>query len=385
MNQVSLYIKNNKFLYCLLRNSIYIPSDVDVETIPIVVLKNILSKSGVSLYRTPFQSDNSNIIITDDISIATIVKDKDVIFIPPIDFNVIDGYAMELQKLINPLSIQKYDALDYLKINHPNLKFISPSLIEHPNLIFDLPLILNYNLYDDKWGAIHYSAKSLFSAIKFKPYRIDYSVREIRKLNRIKLFLELIDSGLTDNIKLTIHNLFLHDKDMYGLSKSYFSESGYSHYFDRLISLDDVNYSKDELWGKEHGYQDWPVGKLINHTLKSDIALYNESSPEENEYSSMDYLITEKTIDLLSIGKPFIYNSKIVDKFNRRYGFIDYNKSVFNDMGKDTVGVIKAISDMHIKEYEELIGSLKKLSQRNLKKLEEYRDKNTFLQSLISK
>ena len=114
MNQVSLYIKNNKFLYCLLRNSIYIQSDMDVETIPIVVLKNILSKSGVSLYRTPYQSDNSNIIITDDISIVTIAKDKDVIFIPPIDFNVIDGYAIELQKLINPLSIQKYDALDYL-------------------------------------------------------------------------------------------------------------------------------------------------------------------------------------------------------------------------------------------------------------------------------
>ena len=385
MNQVSLYIKNNKFLYCLLRNSIYIPSDVDVETIPIVVLKNILSKSGVSLYRTPFQSDNSNIIITDDISIATIVKDKDVIFIPPIDFNVIDGYAMELQKLINPLSIQKYDALDYLKINHPNLKFISPSLIEHPNLIFDLPLILNYNLYDDKWGAIHYSAKSLFSAIKFKPYRIDYSVREIRKLNRIKLFLELIDSGLTDNIKLTIHNLFLHDKDMYGLSKSYFSESGYSHYFDRLISLDDVNYSKDELWGKEHGYQDWPVGKLINHTLKSDIALYNESSPEENEYSSMDYLITEKTIDLLSIGKPFIYNSKIVDKFNRRYGFIDYNKSVFRNLGDTSAEIVKNICNMTNKDYEEMLEVLNKLARKNLKKLEEYRDKNTFLQSLISK
>jgi hypothetical protein len=38
---------------------------------------------------------------------------------------------------------------------------------------------------------------------------------------------------------------------------------------------------------------------------------------------------------------------------------------------------------MPIKEYEELIGSLKKLSQRNLKKLEEYRDKNTFLYNLI--
>ena len=384
MNQVSLYIKNNKFLYCLLRNSIYIPSDVDVETIPIVVLKNILSKSGVSLYRTPYQSDNSNIIITDDISIATIVKDKDVIFIPPIDFNVIDGYAMELQKLINPLSIQKYDALDYLKTNHPNLKFISPSLIDSPNLIFDLSLILNYNLYDDKWGAIHYSAKSLFSAIKFKPYRIDYSVREIRKLNRIKLFLELIDSGLTDNIKLTIHNLFLHDKDMYGLSKNYFSESGYSHYFDRLISLDDVNYSKDELWGKEHGYQDWPVGKLINHTLKSDIALYYESAPEEMVGSSMDYLITEKTIDLLSIGKPFIYNSKVVNQFNRKYGFVDYNLSLFRNLGDNSVEIVKNICNMTNKEYAEMLEVLNKLSQRNLKKLEEYKGKNTFLQSLIS-
>jgi hypothetical protein len=88
--------------------------------------------------------------------------------------------------------------------------------------------------------------------------------------------------------------------------------------------------------------------------------LYNESSPEENEYSSMDYLITEKTIDLLSIGKPFIYNSKIVDKFNRRYGFIDYNKSVFNVIGEDIVSIIKTISNMHIQEYEVLIETLNK-------------------------
>jgi hypothetical protein len=356
---------------------------MDIEAIPIAVLQNILSKKGISLCKTKYESDESEIIITDDISIATIVKDRDVVFIPPIDFNVIDGYVIELQRMSNPFTIQKYNTLDYLKNNHPNLKLISPSLIDHPNLIFDLSIVLNYNLYDDKWGAIHYNAKNLFSAIKYKPYRIDYSVREIRKLNRIKLFLELIDSGLNDNIKLTVHDLFLHDKDMYELSKTYFNENGYDGYFDRLISLDDINYSKDELWGKEYGYQDWPVGKLVNHTLKSDIALYNESSPEENEYSTMDYLITEKTIDLLSIGKPFIYNSKIVKEFNLRYGFIDYNKIIFNDMGDDMVGIIKAISDMNIGEYEELLASLKKLSQRNFKKLEEYKGKNTFLYNLI--
>jgi hypothetical protein len=117
--------------------------------------------------------------------------------------------------------------------------------------------------------------------------------------------------------------------------------------------------------------------------LKSDIALYNESSPEEDDYSSMDYLITEKTIDLLSIGKPFIYNSKIVDRFNLRYGFIDYNKTIFNDMGDDMLSIIKIISDMNIGKYEELLASLKKISQKNLKKLEEYKGKNTFLYNLI--
>ena len=37
------------------------------------------------------------------------------------------------------------------------------------------------------------------------------------------------------------------------------------------------------------------------------------------------------------------------------------------------------------KDYEEMLEVLNKLARKNLKKLEEYRDKNTFLQSLISK
>jgi hypothetical protein len=290
---------------------------------------------------------------------------------------------MELQRMSNPFTIQKYNTLDYLKINHPNLKLISPSLIDHPNLIFDLSLVLNYNLYDDKWGAIHYNAKDLFRVIQYKPYRVDYSIREIRKINRIKLFLELIDSGLKNNIKLTIHNLFLHDTEMYAQAKKYFEDNQRSEYFEKLSSLDNEYYSDDELIGGQYTHQVWPMGKLVNHTLKSDIALYNESSPEEDEYSSMDYLITEKTIDLLSIGKPFIYNSKVVERFNVRYGFIDYNKSIFNHMGKNTIDIIKTISDMHIRDYEELVDSLKKLSQRNLNKLEEYKGKNTFLYNLI--
>lgn len=382
MNKVTLYIKQKKFLYALLRNSIYIPSDRDIDDIPTLIIKNILSKSGIR-YITTYEEDDSDIIITDDILIAKFIPHKQIIFIPPIDYNVIDGFIIELKNSTDLVKYNQTPPMDFLKEIYPNLKLVSPTLIEHPNLIFDLSLVLNYNLYDDKWGAIHYNSKNLFEIIHYKPYRVDYSIREIRKLNRIKLFLELMDSDLKNNIKLTVHNLFLHDAEMYAQSKKYFEDNQVPEYFEKLISLNSEYYSVDELEGGQYTHQVWPMGKLVNHTLKSDIALYNESSPEENEYSSMDYLITEKTIDLLSIGKPFIYNSKIVDKFNRKYGFIDYNKSVFNSMGKDKVSIIKTISDMHIKEYGELIGSLKKLSQRNLRKLEEYRDKNTFLYNLI--
>lgn len=382
MNKVTLYIKQKKFLYALLRNSIYIPSDRDIDDIPTLIIKNILSKSGIR-YITTYEEDDSDIIITDDILIAKFIPHKQIIFIPPIDYNVIDGFIIELKNSTDLVKYNQTPPMDFLKEIYPNLKLVSPTLIEDTNLIFDLSLVLNYNLYDDKWGAIHYNSRNLFDIIHYKPYRVDYSIREIRKINRIKLFLELINSDLNNNIKLTVHNLFLYNTEMYAQSKKYFEDNQVPEYFEKLISLNSEYYSVDELEGGQYTHQVWPMGKLVNHTLKSDIALYNESSPEENEYSSMDYLITEKTIDLLSIGKPFIYNSKIVDKFNRRYGFIDYNKSVFNSMGKDKVSIIKTISDMHIKEYGELIGSLKKLSQRNLKKLEEYRDKNTFLYNLI--
>jgi hypothetical protein len=382
MSKVTLYIKQKKFLYALLRNSIYIPSDRDVETIPIAILKNILSKHGIS-YVKEYIDDESSIIVTDDILIANRVTNKKIIFIPPVDYNVIDGFVMELQQSDSSIVLPTESALDYLEKRKPNLKLLSPVLLDHPNLIFDLSVVLNYNLHDDKWGKIHYSAKNLFSAITHKPYRIDYSIREVRKINRIELFLKLIDSNLNDTIKLNIHNLFLEEKDMYELTKQYFHNLGHSEYFERIISLDTKYYSSDLLFGGHYTHQSWPVGKLVNHTLKSDISMYHESAPEEDDFTTMDYLITEKTIDLLSIGKPFIHNSKIVDDFNTKYGFVNYNKSVFRNLGKDKIEIIEYISNLSIMEYGELITTLNKLAQQNLKKLEDYKCKNTFLSSLI--
>lgn len=382
MNKVTLYIKDRKFLNALLRNSIFIPSDKDIEEIPTYILKHLLSKHNIE-YSQDFTPSTSDIIVTDDISIAKDIFDKKILFLPPIDFNVIDGFVNELRRLKGENLNVNFNTLKYLEINHPNLVFLSPSLINHPNIIFDLSLILNYNLYDLKWGAVHYSSKDLFKAIVNKPYRIDYSVREVKKLKRIKLLLDLINLDKKDNLKITIHNSFIEDYKLYELANNFFYQNGCGEYFEKIIDLDSKYYSLDKLENNNFLYQEWPINKLMHHTLMSDIACYFESAPEGNEIVTMDYLITEKTIDLLSIGKPFIYNNTIVKEFLENFGFIDYNKSTFKSISADNVELIKKVSEMPEGEYRQLRSKLMEDSHKNLTKLEDYLLKNTLLERLI--
>lgn len=382
MNNVLLYIKERKFLNTLLRNSSFISDDINIEETTISFIKNILSKHNVE-YQQEFKNTSADIIITDNISIAKDIFDKKIIFIPPIDFNVIDGFVNELRIIKNESLNVDIGVLKYLEKYHPNLIFVSPSLIDHPNIIFDLPLILNYNLYDLKWGAIHHNAKDLFKTIKNKPYRIDFSIREVRKINRIKIFLDLIESNLKNNIKLTIHNLFLFHSGMYELTKKYFEENDSIEYFKKIINLDSKYYSGDAIDNDKFSFQEWPINKLIHHTFMSDIAFYFESAPEGNQKVSMDYLITEKTIDLLSIGKPFIYNNKIVKDFIDKFGFVDYHKSFLVKFGKSSYEIIKTILEMNEGEYITILDTLNRLAVRNVNKLHEYTSKNTFLERLI--
>lgn len=382
MSFITLYIKDRKFLNALLRNTIFVSSDKKIEEIPTSIIKSLLSNHNIE-YTQTFTHTSSDLIITDDISIAKDIFDKKIIFLPPIDFNVIDGFVNELRRLKGENLNVNFNTLKYLEATHPNLIFTSPSLIDHPNIIFDLPLVLNYNLYDLKWGAIHYNAKELFQTIQTKPYRVDFSIREVRKLNRIKLFLELLESDIKDNVKLTIHNLFLYRKDMNELAKKYFIENEVEEYFEKLITLDSKYYSGDDLDGVNFSYQEWPVNKLIHHTLMSDIACYFESAPEGNETVTMDYLITEKTIDLLSIGKPFIYNNLIVNKFIKEFGFIDYTKFFIPSVSNNSFQIIKYLCELNDGDYSQLLNNLNTAAQKNLKKLEEYTLKNTLLEKLI--
>jgi hypothetical protein len=377
MKSVTLYIRERKYLNALLRNSKFIESNVDVLTIE--EIETILLKNNIILKSGNYNLDNSDVIITDDIDVVKLEKVKPIIFLHATDYNSITGYINHL-KNTTPAALND---LEYIEKYHNNLYFIAPLIIDNPHIIFDLSYTLNYNLYDSKWGNIHYSAKDLFFAIERKPFRIDYTVREVKKINRIKLFLDLIESGFNSKLKISIHGNFITDENLNAQVKEFFKRNELSEYFDKIVSLNSVYYNNDSINGEEYLHQDWPVNKLFSNTLKSDIALYFESGPELEEWRPMDNLITEKTIDLLSIGKPFIYINDIVKTFNVKYKFIDYNRTIFDEISTDKIELVKIITDMGDREYTELLNSLREIVVKNSIKLEKYKKNNTLLEKII--
>jgi hypothetical protein len=366
MKKVLIVISDMKLLYALLRNTNFIPEKNDVENIPLIIIRNILSKHGIILVTK--NSDNNiegvDIIITDDLHICESIKTIPIFLLSPmVDCNTPYGYLTELN------------------FTPSNLSFISPTINNLYNANFDLSLILNYMVNDDKWGKYHYAAYELFNSIKLKEYRVDYSVREIKKINRIKFLYGLINSRLNDSVKISIHNSVLSTEESYKLAEEYFNKLELYEEFDKIKNIDKKYLSVDDI---NKNFNSWALNKLYNHTLKSDISIYFESGTDtDNIEDVLDSLITEKTIDLLSIGKPFIYMNKTVGTFLEEFGFRDYNKEIFDDISKDRVELVRQISFMPMSDYDSLLKKLSILATKNRKRLDEIIKTNTFLYNLI--
>ena len=366
MKTILLVISEMKLLHALLRNTNFIPERNDIENIPLIILKNILSKHGITIVTKDFDNniDGVDIIITDDLHICESIKTIPIFLLSPmVDCNTPFGYLSELN------------------FTPSNLNFISPTLHNLFNSYFDLSLILNYMINDDKWGKYHYAAGELFNSIKLKEYRVDYSIREIKKINRIKFLYQLIDTHLNRNIKISIHNSVLSTEQSYKLAEEYFNKLELYDEFDKIKNIDKKYLSVDDI---DTNFNSWALNKLYNHTLKSDISIYFESGTDTDNIEDVLYsLITEKTIDLLSIGKPFIYMNKTVGTFLKEFGFRDYNKEVFDGISKDKIELIKQISFMPMNDYVNLLKKLSILTSKNRKRLEEILKNNTFLYNLI--
>ena len=388
MKRVLIYCEG-RYIDALLNNSNFFKKKSyydysEDEVISILSYNNISVKDNKESLEN---FDEYEIIIIDDLlNYNCENKSSLYFFIPPIDFNISDPF------IISRWPEAQFDNIHSNKISwandkFPNLKFLGSNLYQSKNQIFDLSLVLNLNNHNNNWGKYHFVADRLFKSINQKAYRLDYTFREVKKENRVKFLFDLInvlDEKDIDEIKISAHGGFLNDETYYAEVKEFFeSKQNYSLFLE-LIKLDRKFFSFDELMNLKAGYEAWPLNKLINNTLSSDISIYFETAREvPGILNSMNSLITEKTIDLLNVRKPFIHMSKNVDEFLEKFGFINYNKDIFESIESDKPLLVKKIINMQIQHYEVLIQKLKDAADKNKRLLDTYYKNNTFLYNLV--
>lgn len=305
-------------------------------------------------------------------------------FIEPIDFNIADPFITNRWPEANIDSISP-NKVDWAYKRFPNLIFLGSNIFETPNQILDLSLVLNMNNHNDNWGLYHFKARDLFETVRRKNFRIDYSFREVKKENRVQLFLKMTQHlRKEEKIKISAHGGFFNDIDYYNDVKNFFEKSNMLSTFLEFEKVEKRFFSFDELKTATAGYGVWPVNKLFNNTFSSDISFYYETAREKDGIlNTMNYLITEKTIDLLNIGKPFLHLSSNVEIFLKKYGFANYNTEIFQKISDDVICLAQEICKMDESKYEKLLNKLNELVQHNIKRIDRYYKENTFLNNLI--
>lgn len=378
-----------KFLAPLLNNSPLIDNKIYnprlKETI-IVSLKNY----GITIFDKQAINENDakafDYIIIDDLNYFH-PNNINVIycFIEPIDFNIADPFITNRWPEANIDSISP-NKVDWAYKRFPNLIFLGSNIFETPNQILDLSLVMNMNNHNENWGVYHFKARDLFETVRRKNFRIDYSFREVKKENRVQLFLKMTQHlRKEEKIKISAHGGFFNDANYYNDVKNFFEKSNMLSTFLEFEKVEKRFFSFDELRTATAGYGVWPVNKLFNNTFSSDISFYYETAREKDcgILNTMNYLITEKTIDLLNIGKPFLHLSSNVEIFLKKYGFANYNTEIFQKISDDVICLAQEICKMDESKYEKLLNKLDELVQHNLRRIDRYYKENTFLNNLI--
>lgn len=377
-----------KFLAPLLNNSPLIDNKIYnprlKETI-IVSLKNY----GITIFDKQAINENDakafDYIIIDDLNYFH-PNNINVIycFIEPIDFNIADPFITDRWPEAKFDSIYA-NKVEWCNSRFPNLIFLGSNIFNSPNQIFDLSLVLNMNNHNDNWGLYHYISRDLFKAVRRKNFRLDYTFREVKKENRVELFLKMTQHlRKEENIKISAHGGFFNDEIYYKDVRDFFEKGNRLSTFLEFEKVEKKFFSFDELRNPIAGYSIWPVNKLFLNTFSSDIAIYFETAREQpGILNTMNQLITEKTIDLLNIGKPFIHLSSNVTIFLEKFGFKDYKKEVFDSISDDVICLSHEICQMDMIRYEKLIKKLEPLIEYNLKRIDRYYKENTFLNNLI--
>ena len=271
--------------------------------------------------------------------------------------------------------------------DYPNVKYIVSEITDEKDCIFDLSLVLNRFVYHRDWNT-HYYLRDTFKQITKKEFRLDYSVYLPFKPNRIKYlryfykrYKNLFYSVNSFHIKNIKENEILnkYNPELFGqyerMKDMYKEDLGF------IINLP-KEYIIDDFY-QGNGGLDYKINfrKFLNTTIKSDISILMET--DNGDYGDMQKnLVTEKTYDLLAVGKPFIAMCKVTDDFMEKFGFINYkNLKIFS--GKNELQIIDYISKLTNDEYDILKNELYEIANENMKIFDDYIKNNKFIEKLI--
>lgn len=272
---------------------------------------------------------------------------------------------------------------------YPNLKYLVSEITNEEDCIFDLALLLNRYVYHKDWN-FHYSLRETFSMIDSKPFRMDYSVYLPFKPNRIewakwfyKRYDKLFYSVNNFHIEMIKHNTEYNKYNRELFEQYQNMEQMYKDDISFFTAMD-KKYLVDDFF-EGNGGLDYKINfrKFTNTTIKSDISILMETD-NGTEGDMQKNLVTEKTYDLLAIGKPFIAMCSVTDEFMEKFGFINYKHldifKEFSDLKRLIHFILTAKDDV----YFEIKKQLYEAAEHNMKIFDNYLSKNTFIENIIN-
>lgn len=382
-NNMKLYLHGNvssKFYQALYYNSTY--KDIIYKyfyTLGLNELGNARNELCKSILK---ELDETYNIIIDDTYEKINENGKHIVDdISKVNFNELNNNNKYY--FIQFTTMEGLGILSNFKLQPNHIIFSSGSL----NTFFDFGYLMRVNFFSGVLQTPFYS-NELFLNTK-KPYRLDLSIRNFFDKNeRMDMFLKLKNSS---NIKVSINSYYINK--LKNVSKN----------LDRLITeqifltkLEDTDIEIDEFnstpFADTHNF----IKKLIDNTLQSDISIIFESTTNKQYLDDKfrNGYISEKLIDNLLIGKPFIHASMLVNDFLNNNGFnnysdileIDYN-NIFSDIDNinDRLIIhIKRLAELPSIEYYNIIDKLKIVAETNRQKCLELFEKNSILEDIVN-
>ena len=306
--------------------------------------------------------------------------------------------------IINTVNFEPFNVIENMACRNDERVTMFTSIEEDlPNRIFDIGLNMRVFVYRHKCME-HLFGSEIFKNYP-KKYRLDLTIRNfIFKKERMDLIRKLIQSN-KENIFTKVDGYFV---NIVNEVKNIHTTSGQDEEFkipDEIEFVNNLNpkYIGNEIFSK--GVMPAHIGglKFINNTLQSDITILFESNmnflyvSEPHRWNNF----TEKLVDNLMLGKPFIACSKFIIDWCRKHNFehfgdilgIDYD-SIFshytgrNDNAYDIVNTllqneILKISNLNETEYNELLIKLNQAGDRNREKCFQMFENNNIMDTII--